>query len=93
MTAAETAEDSQTAGIMESFIMRKMFRILETLILFSFLFLGAFIPVNAVEEDFDAFMEEEAVKRLAAEYIDFHFNVIDNEKFDLPKPEVKLPDI
>ena len=73
--------------------MRKMFRILETLMLCSLLFLGAFIPVKAEGEDFDAFMEEEAVKRLAAEYIDFHFNVIDCEKFDLPKPEVKMPDI
>ena len=93
MINAETAENVRAARIMESFDMRKMFRILETLMLCSLLFLGAFIPVKAEGEDFDAFMEEEAVKRLAAEYIDFHFNVIDCEKFDLPKPEVKMPDI
>ncbi len=44
--------------------MKKMLRILQALLLSLFLTAGAFVPIMAENEDFDAFMEEEKILRL-----------------------------
>ena len=70
--------------------MKKMLRILQTLLLSLFLTAGAFVPVMAENEDFDAFMEEEARDLLSADFGSFHFNVVDYKRFGLTKPEISL---
>ncbi|MBQ3459800.1 MAG: DUF885 domain-containing protein [Solobacterium sp.] len=70
--------------------MKKMLRILHALLLSLFLTAGAFVPVMAENEDFDAFMEEEARDLLSVDFGSFHFNVVDYKRYGLTKPEITL---
>jgi len=80
----------QADRIQENSVMKRIMRILHTLLLSLFMFAGAFVPVMAENEGFDAFMEEEAKKIISADYGNFHFNVIDYKRFGLTKPEITL---
>lgn len=71
--------------------MKKVIRNLHVVLLSLFMILGSFTPVMAESKEFDEFMEEETNKVLDADFTAFHYGVMDYEKFDIPKPEVKLP--
>lgn len=68
--------------------MRKLIRIIPALLLSAVMALGMFVPVMAEDKEFEDFLKEEFNKIMLTDYTEFHFNVIDYQKYDIPKPEV-----
>ena len=70
--------------------MKRLLRIISSFLISLFMTAGTFVPVMAENEDFDAFMEEEARILLSSDYGDFHFGIIDYKQLGFTKPEVRL---